>query len=206
MAAALVGRGSATAPGTPATVFAYLSRPQHASAWFATVPMEDISGGAPGVGQRWVFRQRGRLVPVEVTEYSPPRRFTWRTTRGTLRDNLAWTVALRSQPEAPASGDVPEAGEGLLPSAPSEPHETQETHENDRGALCVIEVTIELSPGPLGHLLLLLARRRTRVALGERALRAAERASAAISSRSAPGPPRRSHRRLPPGRRKRPRQ
>ncbi len=87
------GSGEATVAISPQAAFRYLADPRHASEWFAGVELAESPHGPLGMQTTWRFTQRdGRVVPVRMAVYEPPRRFAWQTTYLPLRSNLRWTI------------------------------------------------------------------------------------------------------------------
>lgn len=87
------GAGDAVVAVPPRVAFGYLADPRHAPEWFAGATLAEPPQGSPGIGMRWRFTQRdGRVVPVRMADYEPPRRFAWQTTYMPLRSNLRWTL------------------------------------------------------------------------------------------------------------------
>ncbi len=87
------GAGDAVVAVPPRVAFGYLADPRHAPEWFAGATLAEPPQGLPGIGMRWRFTQRdGRVVPVRMADYEPPRRFAWQTTYMPLRSNLRCTL------------------------------------------------------------------------------------------------------------------
>lgn len=87
------GVGEAVAAVSPEAAFGYLADPRRAPEWFAGVKLPEPPQGPLGAHMTWRFVQRdGRVVPVRMAVYEPPRRFAWQTTYAALRSNLRWTL------------------------------------------------------------------------------------------------------------------
>lgn len=86
------GAGETIVAVLPEVAFGYLADPRHAPEWFAGAALAEPRGPL-GTHRTWRFVQRGgRVVPVRMAVYEPPRRFAWQTTYPPLRSNLRWTL------------------------------------------------------------------------------------------------------------------
>ncbi len=87
------GSGEATVATSPQAAFRYLADPHHAPDWFAGVELAEPPRGPLSVETTWRFTQRsGRMVPVRMAVYEPPRRFAWQTAYSFPRSNLRWAL------------------------------------------------------------------------------------------------------------------
>jgi uncharacterized protein YndB with AHSA1/START domain len=87
------GAGETVVAVSPAVAFRYLADPRHAPEWFAGVALAAPPQGPLSQETTWRFTQgSGRVVPVRMAAYEPPRLFAWQTTHASLRSNLRWTL------------------------------------------------------------------------------------------------------------------
>jgi uncharacterized protein YndB with AHSA1/START domain len=117
----------------PDEVFAYVTDPTRFSEWQESAVSANIQGGDPRVGARLVMQRRiggvVRTFTLEITEFSPPKSWTFRGIEGPMIPNINVTVepldeGARSRVTFADSFEWHGTGESLVPMVVQQSRQT----------------------------------------------------------------------------------